>query len=84
MGSASYLFPVSVRENLVYSLKHRPVSEANYEGDARRLRDSQAREALRAGNSTLDIDAQWLDYESAGVDGSDAMEARIQIGRAHV
>ncbi len=77
VGSASYLFPVSVRENLVYGLKHRPICEATYEGDARRLRESQAREAMRAGNSTLDIQAQWLDYEAAGVDGSKAMEARI-------
>ncbi len=77
VGSASYLFPVSVRENLVYSLKHRPVVEATYEGEARRLRDSQLREAARAGNSTQDIRAEWLDYQSAGVAGAPEMEIRI-------
>ncbi len=77
VGSASYLFPVSVRENLVYGLKHRPISAAGYEGEARRLRDSQVREASRAGNSTLDIADQWLDYEAAGVAGAHEMDARI-------
>ena len=77
VGSASYLFPVSVRENLVYSLKHRPVTAATYDGEARHLRDRQSREAARAGNSTLDIEAEWLDYEAAGVGGSAEMDARI-------
>ena len=77
VGSASYLFPVSVRENLVYSLKHRPVTAATYDGEARHLRDRQSREAARAGNSTLDIEAEWLDYQAAGVGGSAEMDARI-------
>jgi putative ABC transport system ATP-binding protein len=77
VGAAAYLFPVSVRENLVYSLKHRPVAEAEYAGDARRARERQLRESARAGNSTLDINAQWLDYDAAGVSGPHDMEDRI-------
>jgi len=77
VGAASYLFPVSVRENLVYGLKHRPVGDASYTDDARRARERQLRESARAGNSVLDINAQWLDYAAAGVDGPDDMEERI-------
>jgi putative ABC transport system ATP-binding protein len=77
VGSASYLFPVSVRENLLYGLKHRPMNAPHYEGEAKRLHDSQAREAARAGNSTLDIGADWLDYEAAGVANAQEMETRI-------
>ena len=77
VGSASYLFPTSVRENLVYGLKHRPMNALLYEGDALRLRDSQSREAARAGNSTLDIAAEWLDYAAAGVANAQEMETRI-------
>ncbi len=77
VGSAAYLFPVSVRENLIYGLKHRPVFAASYEGEKRRLHDGRVREAARAGNSTLDIGAQWLDYESAGVANAHEMEIRI-------
>ena len=77
VGSAAYLFPVSVRENLVYGLKHRPLGTPTYEGEAKRLRESHAREAARAGNSTLDIGAEWLDYGAAGVADAQEMETRI-------
>ena len=77
VGSAAYLFPVSVRENLLYGLKHRPVREKEYSGDTLRLRDIDLRESSRAGNSTCDIQADWIDYEAAGVSGAEEMDARI-------
>ena len=77
VGSASYLFPVSVRENLLYGLKHRPICEQSYEGVALRRFETSSREAMRAGNSTLDIQADWIDYAAAGVCGHEEMEARI-------
>src|SRR2546423_1626299 len=33
--------------------------------------------AARTGNSTLDINADWIDYAAAGVAGPDEMDARI-------
>lgn len=77
VGATAYLFPVSVRENMLYGLKHRPVSPASYEGPSLRLYQQRLREATRAGNCTLDIEAQWLDYEAAGVADADAMEQRL-------
>ena len=77
VGSASYLFPVSVRENLVYGLKHRPIVAVAYHGNARKLQENRLREAARAGNSTLDIGAQWLDYQAASVSGEEEMEGRL-------
>jgi putative ABC transport system ATP-binding protein len=77
VGAVAYLFPISVRENLLYGLKHRPVCEAVYEGEDQRMFERQMREAVRAGNCTLDIDAQWLDYAAAGVADDKAMELRI-------
>ena len=77
VGSPAYLFPTDVRGNLLYSLKHRPVREPDYDEEGKRLREAQMREAIRTGNSPLDIDAEWIDYASAGVDGPEAMEARI-------
>jgi len=78
VGSAAYLFPVSVRDNLLYGLKHRPVREASYEGDGRkRQHELEQREAARAGNSTYDIRADWIDYAAAGVSGAQEMDARI-------
>src|SRR5262245_50258594 len=78
IGSPAYLFPVSVRENILYGLKRAPVREPAYEGEAAAERERQAREAERTGNCPLDIDADWIDYACAGVAGPEEMEARIQ------
>ncbi|MGQ0546875.1 MAG: ABC transporter transmembrane domain-containing protein, partial [Betaproteobacteria bacterium] len=77
VGSPAYLFPTDVRGNMVYGLKHRPVRAPEYDEEAKRAREAQAREALRTGNSPLDIDAEWIDYASAGVDGPDGLEERM-------
>jgi putative ABC transport system ATP-binding protein len=77
VGTPAYLFPASVRENLLYGLKHRPVLEASYQGEAARERAFHLREAARTGNSPLDINAEWIDYASAGVSGPEEMDLRI-------
>ena len=77
VGASAYLFPMSVRENLLYGLKHRPVREASYDGDALREREFQLHEAARTGNTELDINADWIDYAAAGVAGPEEMDARI-------
>ena len=77
VGATAYLFPTTVRENMLYGLKHRPISPATYEGTALKQYQSRLREATRAGNCTLDIEAQWLDYAAAGVQDAEAMEQRL-------
>jgi ABC-type multidrug transport system ATPase subunit len=77
VGSPAYLFPLSVRDNILYGLKHRPVRDAGYSEDLKREREAQLKEAERVGNSTLDINADWIDYAAAGVAGPEQMDARI-------
>ena len=77
VGTPAYLFPLSVRDNLLYGLKHRPLREPVYDGEALALRRFQVNEAERTGTPTYDINAEWVDYEAAGVTGPDEMEARI-------
>jgi len=77
VGSSAYLFPVSVRENLLYGLKHRPVRDAHYEGAELREYDFQAREAKRTGGCLLDYNADWVDYAAAGAADAQELEARI-------
>jgi putative ABC transport system ATP-binding protein len=77
VGSPAYLFPVTVRDNLLYGLKHRPVREASYTEEVKREREAQLREAARTGNSTLDINADWIDYAAAGVSSPQEMDRRI-------
>ncbi|MDZ4735381.1 MAG: ABC transporter transmembrane domain-containing protein [Rhodospirillaceae bacterium] len=72
-----YLFPVSVRENVIYGLRHRQRTQKEYDAEQRKLVDAFARETRRAGNPVLDIEADWIDYDAAGVDGPAALEDRL-------
>lgn len=74
VGPDAYLFPVSVRENLLYGLKHRPM-EARDDRDPEKARD--LRETLRAGNPTFDFTVEWVDYQAAGATGPDDIDRRL-------
>ncbi len=76
-GPEAYLFPVSVRDNLVYGLKHAPVRPFDYDEAAQRQRVLTDRESQRAGNPILDIHADWIDYEAAGAQDMAGLEERI-------
>ena len=69
IGQETYLFPLSVRDNLLFGLKHRPVAPATYDDATKVLREAFWREAERAGNPPLDPAADWIDYELAGATG---------------
>ena len=78
VGSSAYLFPVSVRENLLYGLKHRPVGDASYEDAALREHEFQMREAKRTGGCLLDYNAEWIDYAAAGAANAQEIETRVR------
>jgi putative ABC transport system ATP-binding protein len=69
IGQETYLFPQSVRDNLLFGLKHRPIRPAVYEGELAATRELFWREAERSGNPVLDPNADWIDYELAGATG---------------
>jgi putative ABC transport system ATP-binding protein len=69
VGQETYLFPLSVRDNLLFGLKQRPIAPATYDDSTRVTRDVFWRETERAGNPVLDPSADWIDYELAGATG---------------
>src|SRR5207247_6691292 len=69
VGQDTYLFPLSVRDNLLFGLKHRPVAPARYEDATRALREAFWEESERVGNPALDPNDDWIDYELAGATG---------------
>jgi putative ABC transport system ATP-binding protein len=77
VGEESYFFPLSLRENLLYGLKHRPVQAARYEGESLRHFERRMREAKRAGNPWLDPGDDWLDLEGAGVASLPELYSRV-------
>lgn len=77
VGQDTYLFPLSVRDNLLFGLKHRPIAAAAYDDKTRAEREAFWREGERAGNPILDPNADWIDYELAGATGPADLLARI-------
>ena len=69
IGQDTYLFPLTVRENLLFGLKLRPIAPATYDEATKALRETFWKEAERAGNPPLDPNADWVDYELAGATG---------------
>jgi putative ABC transport system ATP-binding protein len=76
-GATPHLFAGSLRDNLLFGLRHVPLRPAEYEPDIGKRRARQLSEAMRAGNIDFDIHADWVDYASAGVAGREALSHRI-------
>ena len=77
VGQEAYIASGTVREGLLYGLKHRPLGEATYDDVTRNTRHLQLEEAARAGNSSHDLLADWVDYEAAGGTGPEDLSKRI-------
>jgi len=77
VGSTAYLFSTTVRDNLLYGVQHQPLRDAEYNEDTRREYDHYLSEAKASGNSTDDLNANWIDYEAAGAADDDALLQRI-------
>src|SRR5260370_16492262 len=77
VSATPYLFAGTLRDNLLLGLRHRPIRPAEYPLAAGKRRSTQIHEARRSGNIDLDINADWLDYDSAGVADREALSLRI-------
>jgi putative ABC transport system ATP-binding protein len=77
VGAQPYFFAGTLRENLLFGLRHVPVRPADYEGAVAKRRARQLYEARQSGNIELDLHADWLDYQSAGVTDRESLARRI-------
>ena len=63
VGPHAFLFNATVRDNLLYGLKHEAGPGAHPDPD-------WAAEAAAAGNSTDDLNGDWIDHDALGGDAS--------------
>jgi putative ABC transport system ATP-binding protein len=76
VGQEPLLRAGSLRENLLYSLRHRPVREAEAVAEYSEERARKRREAELSGNSPYEINADWIDLRRIGLDDDDALNRR--------
>ncbi len=76
-GPAPYLPNLSIRECLVYGLRHVPISKPSYVGDRLKQHHIELTEAAASGNTDLDSAADWIDYAAAGVADRKGLERRL-------
>ncbi len=76
-GPDTFFFFGTVRDNLLYGLKHAPVGEPAYDGAARSRRQWERNEARLSGNPDIDLASDWIDYPSTGAAGPDDLMARV-------
>ncbi len=60
-ASESYFFSGSLKDNLLYSLKHYPTADPVYEGRAAQTRRRARIEARLSGNPDFDLGGDWVD-----------------------
>jgi putative ABC transport system ATP-binding protein len=73
--SGPFFSQSSLRDALVYGLRHAPLRALDKDETTERRRRA---EAVKAGNTDLDIHDDWIDYEAAGATGPEDLLERIR------
>ena len=73
-ASGLYFAQGTIRDALLYGLKHVPIRHEKREG---REEENRLMEARLAGNLDLDIRDDWVDYEAAGISGPEELSQRL-------
>ncbi|WP_102224830.1 ABC transporter ATP-binding protein/permease [Acidimangrovimonas sediminis] len=76
--SDPYYFYGTLEENLLYGLKHAPLTESREDPNAKYSRAWEKREARSANTPYFDRGADWVDYGAAGISGADDLGALLR------
>ncbi len=71
------LFFGTFGDNLLYGLKNAPQIKKEYNGDEKAAHKNTIMESRQTGNSTLDINDDWINYQAAGVENYDELVLKI-------
>jgi ABC-type multidrug transport system fused ATPase/permease subunit len=76
----AHIFSGTIAHNLYYGLKHVPVHPFAYDERSKAVHEQQVRDSVAAGNSPYDVNADWIDYEAAGVaDAAALTQAAVKV-----
>jgi putative ABC transport system ATP-binding protein len=75
IGPETYTPAGTIKENLLYVLKHYPQRDGTDPNAAKTI--NWLKEAKNSGNSLLNIDADWVDYSQINISGPDELTDKI-------
>ncbi len=75
-SAAPHFFSGTLRENLLLGLRNRPLRRPHYDERQAKAAALALFESRQSGNIELDIDADWVDYDAAGVADEAGLMAR--------
>ena len=78
VGTGAHIFTGTVRDNLLYGLKHEPMVEPEYGPEDEAHWDEIVHIAEKTECSVDDPQADWVDYSAAGASSEEELFGRIQ------
>ena len=76
VASGAHIFTGTIRDNLYYGLRHRPVTVADAVKGGEPDRAYRRLEAVATANSPYDIDDEWEDFNAAGAENQQELDER--------
>ncbi len=76
VGGAVHVWTGTIRDNLYYGLRHRPLVPPEREGEELKLYKRRVNEANQTKNPVYDLAAEWDDLGAAGVETYEELDAR--------
>jgi putative ABC transport system ATP-binding protein len=84
VGYPAQVFSGTIADNLFFGLKHRPLRKLERTSEDTSIFAHDLHEAKRSGNSTFDLEADWIDYEAAGLAGPEEVATAAAAALAKV
>ncbi len=76
VGGSIHIWTGTIRDNLYYGLRHRPVSDVEREGREAQEYKRALREAELTGNPSYDVTAAWDDLKATGVETLEELDRK--------
>ncbi|MBO6512074.1 MAG: ATP-binding cassette domain-containing protein, partial [Roseibium sp.] len=76
VGGAVHVWTGTIRDNLYYGLRHRPLVPPERDSEAQKLYKRRVNEANQTMNPVYDLAADWDDLEAAGVDNETQLDEK--------
>lgn len=76
VGGAVHVWTGTIRDNLYYGLRHRPLIPPERDGEEQKKYKRRVNEANQTKNPVYDLAADWNDFDAAGVSNDDELDEK--------